>query len=165
MYKGANMPSVPADQAKAQALSRFEDAGPGHINCGQAVLCFALLRMGEDPELITDARYLGGGIAGMGEVCGVLSGTALALGIRDLTLIRRGIKEPPSAADQLKDILRDFTKRFGACRCRDLTGHDLSSPEGMDVFKKSEIRSRCADYVSWACDRVDPLLESATATV
>jgi C_GCAxxG_C_C family probable redox protein len=159
------MPSVPVDQAKAQALARFEDTGPDHINCGQAVLCFALLRMGEDPELITDARYLGGGIAGMGEVCGVLSGTSLALGMRDLALVRRGVKEPPSAADQLKDILRDFTKQFGACRCRDLTGYDLSSPEGMDAFKKSEIRSQCAEYVTWACDRLNPLLESVTASV
>ena len=102
------MASLPADQAKAQALARFEDPGPDHINCGQAVLCFALLRMGEDPELITEARYFGGGIAGMGEICGVLNGTALALGVRDLALIRRGVKEPPSAADPLKAILRDF---------------------------------------------------------
>ena len=152
------MPSFSAEQAKAQALARFEDPGPGHINCGQAVLCYALLRMGEDPESIMYARYVGGGIAGMGEVCGVLNGTALALGVRDLALTERGVKEPPSAADQLKEIVRDFTREFGSCRCRDLTGYDLSSPEGMDAFKKSEIRGRCVDYVRWACERLDPLL-------
>jgi C_GCAxxG_C_C family probable redox protein len=158
------MPSVPADQAKAQALARFEDSGPGHINCGQAVLYFALKRMGEDPGSITLAGYLGGGIAGMGEVCGVLNGMALSLGVRDQVLARRGVKEPPSAAEQLQGILRDFTAQFGSCRCRELTGHDLSSPEGLEVFRKSEIRSRCADYVLWACDRLDPLLDSVTAT-
>lgn len=158
------MPSLSADQTKAQALARFEDAGPGHINCAQAVLYVALLRLGEDPGLITNARYLGGGIAGMGEVCGVLNGAALALGARDLVLIRRGVNEPPSAAEPLKDILRDFAKEFGACRCRDLTGYDLSCPEGMEAFKKSEIRSRCADYVGWACDRLDPLLQVAVTT-
>jgi len=158
------MSSLPADQAKAQALARFEDAGPAHINCGQAVLCFALLRLGEDPGLITNARYFGGGIAGMGEICGVLNGAALALGARDMVLVRRGLQEPTSAADPLKDILRDFAKEFGSCRCRDLTGYDLSYPEGMEAFKKSEIRSRCADYVRWTCDRLDPLLESAVAT-
>ncbi len=30
----------------------------------------------------------------MGEVCGVLNGTALALGVRDLALTERGVKEP-----------------------------------------------------------------------
>jgi C_GCAxxG_C_C family probable redox protein len=118
--------------------------------------------MGEDPELIIEARYLGGGISGIGEVCGVLSGTALALGVRDRVLMNRGVPEPASAAEALKAILRDFADEFGSCRCRDLTGYDLSTPEGMEGFKKSDIRSRCADYVAWANDRLDPLLASAT---
>ncbi len=158
------MVSIPTAQAQAEALARFQDQGPGHINCGQAVLCFALLRMGEDPALIVEARYLGGGIAGMGEVCGVLNGAALALGMRDLVLTQRGVAEPPSAAEPLKAILRDFSAQFGACRCRDLTGYDLSTPEGMTAFKTSEIRSHCADYVRWACERLDPLLEPVTGT-
>ena len=37
-------------------------------------------------------------------------------------------------------------------------------PMELEAFKKSEIRSRCADYVRWACDRLDPLLESAAVT-
>jgi C_GCAxxG_C_C family probable redox protein len=158
------MPSIPSDQAKAQVMDRFKDPGPGHINCGQAVLLFALLRMGEDPESITDAKYLGGGVAGMGEICGVLNGTALALGMRDLVLSRRGVKEPPPALDPFKEVLRDFAEEFDSRRCRDLTGYDLSHPEGLEAFKKSEIRSRCADYVEWACDRLDPLLQTAAET-
>jgi C_GCAxxG_C_C family probable redox protein len=156
------MPSLPAHQAKEQALARFDEPGPGHINCGQAVVCFALLRMGEDPELITYAKYFGGGITGMGELCGALNGAALALGVRDLVLIRRGAAEPPSAADALKDILRGFAEETGSCRCRDLTGYDLSRPEEMEAFKKSETRSRCSDYVRWVCDELEPLLEPAT---
>lgn len=152
------MASTPTAEAQAQALARFQDQGSGHINCGQAVLLFALLRMGEDPDLIMEARYLGGGIAGMGEICGVLNGAALALGMRDLMLTEGGVAEPPSAAEALKGIVRDFNQEFGACRCRDLTGYDLSNPESMAAFKSSEIRSRCADYVRWACERLDPLL-------
>jgi C_GCAxxG_C_C family probable redox protein len=159
------MASIPSDQAKSQALARFNDQGPGHINCGQAVLYFALLRMDEDPELVAEAKYFGGGITGMGELCGALNGAALALGIRDRAMIGRGVTEPPGATDPFREILRDFAREFGACRCRDLTGYDLSSPEGAEAFKKSDIRSRCADYVSWVCDRLDPLLEPASATV
>ncbi len=158
------MPSIPVDEAKAQALARFQDQTPAHINCGQAVVYFALLRMGEDSQLVTHARYLGGGVAGMGEVCGALNGTALALGMRDLALMRRGEVDPPSAADALKQVIRDFRDQFGACRCRDLTGYDLSFPEGMEAFKKSEIRERCSDYVSWACERLDALIYSAVET-
>jgi C_GCAxxG_C_C family probable redox protein len=158
------MVSIPADQAKAQALAGFQNEGAAHINCGQAVLYFALLRMGEDPEAILLARYLGGGIAGMGEICGALNGSALALGMSDLLVLERGGGERPSVAEPLKSILRDFAAEFGSCRCRELTGYDLSSGEGMDAFKKSDIRARCVDYVRWACDRLDPLLEPAVAT-
>ena len=149
------------EQAKADALARFQAPAPEHINCGQAVLYYGLLRMDEDPELITEARYFGGGITGMGEICGVLNGTALALGMRDQFLTERGIEGPEATADQIKALLRDFTEEFGARRCCDLTGFDLSTPEGMVAFRMSEIRSRCGDYVAWAIDRLEPLLKPA----
>jgi C_GCAxxG_C_C family probable redox protein len=158
------MASMSAEQAKAVALARFQAPAPEHINCGQALLVYALLRMGEDPDLITEARYMGGGVAGMGELCGVLNGSALALGVRDRFLEERGVEGPQATADQLKAILRDFEEEFSSRRCRDLTGFDLSTPEGMVAFKMSDIRSRCGDYVAWAIDRLEPLLETAVAT-
>lgn len=155
------MASLNAGQAKEEALARFKTPGDEHINCAQAVFCYALLRMDEDPEWITAAGYMGGGGVGMGEICGAMNGTVLSLGIRDLFLKQRGVKEPPSSAPELQKILRDFFVEFGSCRCRDLTGWDLTTKEGRDAFHMSEVSARCADYVSWACDRLDPLLASA----
>jgi C_GCAxxG_C_C family probable redox protein len=155
------MVSMSAEQAKTTALARFQAPAPAHINCGQAVYCYALLRLGEDSEAITQASYFGGGITGMGEICGVLNGTALALGARDLILAGQGIDAHQTTADQLKAILRDFSEEFGSRRCGNLTGYDLSTPEGMEAFKASDVRSRCSDYVGWAIDRLEPLLEPA----
>jgi hypothetical protein len=158
------MPSLSTEQAKAEALARFQDPGPNHLSCYQALLCFALHRMGEDPSRVDEARYMGGGVACMGEVCGVVNCMALVLGIRDHTLIKRGVQEPPSPMVALKQNFRDFDAQFGARTCRDLTGYDLSSPEGMDAFRKSDIRARCSDYLNWAFDRLDPLLAPAVQT-
>jgi hypothetical protein len=155
------VPSLSTEQAKGEALARFQDPSPARINCYQALLHFSLLRMGEDLSFVTDARYMGGGVTGMGEVCGVLNCMSLVCGIRDHTLLKRGAPEPPSAADALKKNIRDFTAEFGACRCRELTGYDLSTPEGMEAFRKSDIRARCSDYLTWAFDRLDPLLAPA----
>jgi C_GCAxxG_C_C family probable redox protein len=155
------MASIAAEQAKAEALAQFEAPGAAHINCGQAVLLYALLRLDEDPEQVMQAKYFGGGITGMGEICGVLNGLALALGVRDLALAEQDVDSPPATADQLKAVLRDFEEQFGARRCRELTGYDLSNPDDMVAFKMSEIRSRCSDYVGWAIDRLEPLLEPA----
>jgi len=147
------------EQAKAEALVRFNDPGPDHINCAQAVACFALLTLGADQELVKAARYLGGGVAGTGETCGAVTGTALALGLRDMPVTDKDSEETATRTrEYLQGLLRDFTVEFGACRCNDLTGFDLSTPEGHDAFMASEARGRCKDYVGWMCDQIAPLL-------
>ena len=155
------MVSLPADLAKAEALARFQAPSPEHINCGQAVLVYALLRLDEDPDAIVEAKYFGGGVAGMGELCGVLNGVALALGVRDLALSDRGEQPPADTHDKIRAIYREFADAFGSRRCLDLTGFDLTTPEGMTAFKMSDIKPRCTDYVAWAIDRLEPLLAPA----
>jgi hypothetical protein len=73
------------EEARAAALAQFIDTGPDHINCSQAVVRFAILVLGHDPGLVTLARYFGGGITGMGEACGAITGSAIALGPRPLS--------------------------------------------------------------------------------
>ena len=60
------MTGLPMEQAKKEALARFNDQGPGHINCAQGVVTFALLVLGDDLDLAVTAAYFGGGIAGTG---------------------------------------------------------------------------------------------------
>ncbi len=146
------------EEAKANALARFGATGPDHINCAQAVVAFALEMMDQDPDLVATAGYFGGGIAGMGEACGAVTGAALALGLRDYCRDGGAVKDPDPTRDLLQALLRDFTGAFESRRCAELTGHDLSTPEGMELFHKSEIRERCSLYVGWVCDRIAPLL-------
>jgi C_GCAxxG_C_C family probable redox protein len=160
------IPMSPED-AKADALARFIDPGPDHINCAQTVLRFALLVMGHDPAMATSASYFGGGAAGMGEICGAVSGTALSLGLRDYYLARNGYKEQagvlsegPSTRERLQGFMRGFAEEYGSLRCRDLTGFDLTTPDGHDAFMKSEARERCRFYVGEMCDRLLPLIRA-----
>jgi C_GCAxxG_C_C family probable redox protein len=151
-------------QAKADALARFGAEGAEHANCAQTVLLFGLRLLEEEDELLLVAKYLGGGLSGAGETCGALTGCALALGARDRAWIRLGLTPPEDSPDELRRILRDFTQTFGTCRCRDLTGFDLSTPEGFQEFKKSEASARCPEYVGWVCDRLTPLFERPAAS-
>ena len=152
------MTGVTPEQAKEQALARFSDQGPGHINCAQAVVCYALLLLGKNPESIILARYFGGGIAGMGETCGAVTGTGLALGLRDCGLASAPAELAHCTRTQLQELIRDFTLEHGALRCADLTGCDLTTPEGHDVFVASGANQRCAGYVGWMCDQLTPML-------
>ncbi len=152
------MARIDPEQAKAEVLVRFCDQGPGHINCAQAVVCFSLLVLGRDPDMVTTARYLGGGIAGMGEACGALTGAALALGLRDTHLADQPADLGSRTRARLQELIHGFTVEFGARRCGALTGCDLSTPEGHDAFVASEAAARCPKYVGWVCDRLAPML-------
>jgi C_GCAxxG_C_C family probable redox protein len=145
-------------QAKSQALARFTDTGPARINCSQAVLSFGLDVLGEDRDLEKVANYFGGGMASMGEVCGAITGALMAVGFRDY---QRGAGAEQIAATKaaLQTAMRDFAEEFGACRCRDLTGFDMSTPEGFQAFRASGTAERCQDYVGWMIDEIAPLLE------
>lgn len=152
------MTAMKPEHAKADALARFADPGPDRVNCAQAVLRFALLVTGLDPDLVVTGRYFGGGMARMGEACGAVTGAALALGLRDSRLTEQVTDGPALTSDRLQDLLRDFAAEFGSRRCVELTGHDLSTPEGYGLFRTSEAHERCAGYVGWVCDRLAPLL-------
>jgi hypothetical protein len=60
----------------------------------------------------------------------------------------------------LQNLMRAFGTAFGALRCFDLTGCDLTTPEGHDAFVKSGANQRCPLFVSWVCDRLPPLLDA-----
>jgi C_GCAxxG_C_C family probable redox protein len=151
------VPYTPAE-AKTAALAEFNDPGPAHINCCQAVVRFAALVLGCDPDLVTVGRYFGGGIAGMGEACGAITGSAMALGMRDLCLGEQVEEFRPRTMESLRQAISDFGATFTCRRCADLTGFDISTPEGHDAFMASEKRALCVEYVGYMCDRLAPLL-------
>ena len=145
-------------EAKAEALAGFGASGSAHLNCAQAVVFFALRALGRDVDLITAARYLGGGMVRLGHECGAVTGAVLALGLRDLTDPEGTERDVAGATAELQELVRAFEAEFGHTTCRELTGHDLSTRESYKIFAASDARPRCADYVGWVCDRVGAVL-------
>src|SRR5690606_2156359 len=102
--------------------------------------------------------YFGGGITGMGHICGALSGCALSLGLRDRHLGLSWPDGPAPDAEKLQDLIRAFEAEFGAPTCKGLVGYDISTKEGFDRFMADDKHDACATYVAWACDRLYDLL-------
>ncbi len=160
------MTQMPPDEAKADVLARFADQGPGHINCAQAVTRYALLVRGYDPELAKMGRFFGGGLVTMGETCGALTGATLALGLCEYERTGHAAANQPTPdpdkpplSEGLQGLIRGFGQQFEAVRCGDITGHDLSTPNGRKLFHDSEERrDHCAELVGWTCDRLTPLV-------
>ena len=146
--------------AKAAALAGFADTGPGHLNCAQAVVRFAAVLLSAGEDSIVLARYLGGGMAGMGQVCGALSGAALSVGLRDR---RRGLSwadRSSPTTEKLQELFRDFEAEFGATTCRELVGYRTDSTQAYERFKAERKQQCCQAYVSWTCDQLQDILET-----
>jgi C_GCAxxG_C_C family probable redox protein len=107
------------------------------FSCSQAVFSAYAPRLGIDAETALKlASPFGGGVARQGDVCGAVTGALLALGLG------RG-----SATVEEKDetycLAEDFIQRFRECHgsilCRELIGHDLSVPGGLQSAREQKV--------------------------
>lgn len=103
------------------------------------------------------ATAFGGGIGGTGSVCGALVGAVMAIGLRHG---RQQASERDGRAFALTQELRHrFEAEMGHVDCRDLTGMDLSTREGVQRFYASDVPQRvCMPAVGTAYRLVTELL-------
>ncbi len=104
------------------------------------------------------ATPFGGGIGGRGEVCGAVVGSVMAIGLK------HGREEPSQPRDTAYALASEFCQRFeeetGSLSCRELTGIDLSTPEGQKAFYSSDVPIRvCLPTIGAAFRIVTELLE------
>jgi len=94
----------------------------------------------ESPLIPRMASAFGGGIGGLGSVCGAVSGAMIAIGLT------HGRDEPWQPRDQVYDlarkVYRGFQEEMGSTTCRDLTGLDLTTPEGVKEIYSSGVGMR-----------------------
>ncbi len=116
-------------------------------------------QLGINSEVIPRiATPFGGGIGGRGEVCGAVTGSVMAIGLK------YGREEPSQPNQQAYALAREFCQRFeeetGHLSCRELTGMDISTPEGFQAFRRSDVPLRvCLPAVGAAFRLVTELLE------
>ena len=85
------------------------------------------------PEI---AYCFAGGIGNTGSVCGAVAGAAMAIGLK------KGRPETMEEGLQTLAVAQEFRRRFeaemGTINCRDLTGADLSTEEGIEEYMNSD---------------------------
>lgn len=129
------------------------------FNCSQAVFSAHASQLGIDDEAALKlASPFGGGVAHQGNVCGAVTGALMALGLA------RG-NAAADKKDETYRIAEDFLKRFrerhGTLLCRELIGHDISSPDGLQNARDTGVfKSICPGLVKDAAELVDQLFNS-----
>ena len=135
------------EQAQTSAVELFS-AG---YNCAQAAFVATAPEFGMDEaSAIKVSAAFGGGIARSGNICGALSGALMALGLK-----RAPVETSPeikaAVYARAQKLIAAFSERCGAVDCRDLSGCDLSTPEGAARFASRNVhKTVCENLVRTA---------------
>jgi C_GCAxxG_C_C family probable redox protein len=102
-----------------------------------------------------------GGIGNTGAVCGAVAGAVMAIGLK------LGKGDTMEEALRRLAVPQEFRRRFeaemGTISCRELTGADLSTPEGIEQFMSSDTpRTVCFPAVAAAYRLVVDLLKETS---
>jgi C_GCAxxG_C_C family probable redox protein len=108
--------------------------------------------LGIESELIPRiGTAIGAGVGLNGLLCGSISSVAMLIGIR---YGRSGPEENPQPVWALIDeYLTAFKDKFGAVNCRQLTGLNLKTPEGLKQYFERVHDYECTERLKFAVDK------------
>ncbi len=137
-----------AEHTEELALARFAEG----YNCAEAVFLALAQKHGVASALIPGlATGLGAGVGTAGEVCGAVTGAVLGLGLWFGRTQPQDTEAKALAYEKTISLVRAFTHQFGAVRCRDLTGCDMTTPEGKALAKELNLHTQvCPKFVKFA---------------
>lgn len=151
---------------RAQVNQRAVSYLGQHFHCSQAVLQAVQDAIGEkDPAATRLMSGFGGGIGGMGSVCGAITGGVAALSAR----YGRGTdqeREDPNLFPLCAELYRRFREEIETSQlCREITGTDFTDPAQVKAyFASPEKTARCARLVGKTAELVCELIERQGAT-
>jgi C_GCAxxG_C_C family probable redox protein len=145
-------------------MNRVDQAGEcfgqGYA-CSQAILATYGEPLGLDrAQAVRLAEGFAGGVAGLGETCGALSGAVLVLGLK-FGRTRPGDQEAKQATQRrVREFLRRFEARHGSLKCRDLIGCPIDTPERLQAARERRVFATiCPGLVRDAAEILEAVLE------
>jgi len=109
-------------------------------------------------DMLWSCIAFSGGIAGQQQApCGVVSASAVCLGLRHSCSIADKEKAKQARLDvrsEASELVKSFTDKFGNIGCRDLLGLDLSDPEDRQRFQGGISAEKCDRYVQFVIEKL-----------
>ncbi len=142
----AAAPDPEALAARAQELF-----AAGGLTCSEAILKAGCEALKMESHLVPHiALGLGGGVGLQGEVCGAVSGCALVLSLATAATTPDYPARKAATFAAVGRLSRDFARRCGSVRCRDISGLDLTREEDRKKLAESVKAERCVPAVAEA---------------
>lgn len=125
------------EELAQKAIQHFEDG----YNCAQSVLLalYGYLEPEGKSELVPKiAAGFGGGIGRCGSVCGALTGSIMAVGIK-YAPNESGAEKLAKSFANAKTLYEQFEKQHGTVLCRNLIKYDLSNPQELAKARQEKV--------------------------
>lgn len=143
---------------KDTAVELFKEG----YNCSQSVFTAFAHRFGIDKDTaLKISAGLGGGVGRMREVCGAVSGAAMAIG--SICAATEG--KDSETKQKNYELVREFAKRFtdenGSIVCRELLGLDVKMEKSAQPEKRTAgyyQKRPCAELVECAAKILEELI-------
>ena len=122
------------------------------FNCAQTVFSLFATELGIDEKTaLKISSGFGGGMA-CAETCGAVTGAYMVIGMKH----GHSTSNPDEKA-KTKLLIQDFNEKFkkehGSLICKNLTGFDISTPEGNDAAREEGVfNTKCPVFIKTACN-------------
>jgi len=127
------------------------------FNCCESILLVLSEYLGVKSELIPKiGTAIGAGVSLNGLLCGSVSGVAMVIGIK---YGRNKPEENPKRVwNMMNEYLSVFEERFGGVNCRQLTGLNLKTPEGLKKYYETVHDYACTERLKFAIGKTIEIL-------
>jgi len=119
------------------------------FNCCESTLMGLGDYLGKTCQLFPRlATGFGGGLGHTGNVCGAITGSIMALGIK----FGRDQANDKKTRDDLyllvEHFINDVKKELGAIDCIDLIGVPMNTEEGLSEYRKKNLNLKCREFIN-----------------
>jgi C_GCAxxG_C_C family probable redox protein len=117
-------------------------------------------RFGLDREMALKVSSAFGSGMGMGETCGAVTGAFMVIGLKHGKTKADDDAAKETTYESGKELTSRFSARNGSITCKELLGHDVNTPEGLEaVIEKKLISTLCPKLVQDAAEILEALLK------
>jgi len=128
------------------------------FNCAQAVFSTYAKELGIDhTTALKVSAAFGGGISRRGETCGAVTGALMVIGFRAGQIYAEDKAAKERTYELGKEFMKKFKLRNNLLLCRELLGHDISTPEGLKAIKENDLSDICNRLIKNSIEILDDL--------
>jgi len=136
------------------------------FSCSQAVLSAFLGQFDLDRDTaLRISSAFGGGMGGLGEVCGAVSAAFMVMGLKYGSAGQHNDEERARINRKAVEYMSRFRSLKGAILCRDLLGVDVGTPEGLETAKtKGLFDNICPDIIRCSIEILEEIISDEKNT-